>query len=135
MSDLIENPFEIWQTPDGGATFYFSYSDKNLTTGVLLLQPGSSLPKHNRPGGCENLVQLSGQCEMTVFSVEDEGRIEKSVELSVDEQLRMSKGQWHIHANSSGEPSLTFFKLVGDITEIMGVLRKTNLQIEPKDMG
>lgn len=127
---MDEEPFEVWQSPDGGARFVFSHSSKGFTTGVLILKPDAKLPKHNRPLGFENLTQLSGKCEMTVFKEKDAEKIEKVTELNPGEVLKMGKGQWHIHANPYRETSITFFKLVGDIIEIMKVLRATNQRVE-----
>jgi quercetin dioxygenase-like cupin family protein len=126
---MPDDPFETWRTDDG-ATFVFSYSDDKLTTGALILQPGAKLPKHNRPVGYENLTQLSGRSEMTVYDMTDEEKIEKVVELQNGEVLRMQRGQWHIHANPYDEISITFFKLVGDITEIMKILRENNIKVK-----
>lgn len=124
-------PFEAWETQDGLARFTFSHSDSEFTTGVLTLQPGVSLPKHNRPHGYESLTQLAGTSTLTVYATE--GDIDRIVELEAGDVLRMDKGQWHIHGNESDEVSITFFKLVGDITDIMDVLRQGNVEIELKE--
>lgn len=113
-------PFEIWKDPDTGVVFYFSHSDEKLTTGVMMIPPGAALPKHNRPHAYENLVQVGGKCQMTVF--DKNGNSTKHI-LNVNNSLRMQKGQFHIHANPYDEPSYTLFKAEGDITEIMKVLR------------
>jgi quercetin dioxygenase-like cupin family protein len=131
---MNEEPFKVWQSPDGKARFVFSHSSKDFTTGVLILQPGAQLPKHNRPLGFENLTQLSGKCEMTVFDVSDNEKIGKTVDLEVGDILKMQKGQWHIHANPHNDISITFFKLVGDITEIMKMIRNTNVEIKLRDL-
>ncbi len=113
-------PFEIWKDPNTGVVFYFSHSDENLTTGVMMIPAGTELPKHNRPLAYENLVQIADKCKMTVF--EDDGRSTDKV-LEAGDSLRMEKGQYHIHANPFNEPSYTLFKAEGDITEVMKVLR------------
>lgn len=115
-------PFEVWRDPATGVEFCFSHSDKNLTTGVMYIPPGTQLPKHNRPKAFENLIQIAGKCRMTVFDLNGEDSLEKV--LSPGDTLRMEKGQHHIHANPFNEKSYTLFKAEGDITEIMKVLRE-----------
>lgn len=127
-----KNPIEIYETPDAQARFYFSHSDKYFSTGVLVLQPGAALPKHNRPLAIENLTQITGKCLMTLFDEHDKPR---GIELKPGEGVRMYKGQWHIHANPYNEASVTLFKAEGDITEIMGALRKINNKIETNQSG
>lgn len=127
-------PIEIYDTPDGKARFYFSHSDESMTTGVLVLQPGASLPKHNRPNGIENLTQISGTCKMTLFDEQDQPT---DYILKVGEGVRMYKGQWHIHANPFDEVSITLFKLEGNIVDIMKILRETSTKIDtnsPKNL-
>lgn len=114
--------FEVWRDSSTSVVFYFSHSDETFTTGVMLIPPDSALPKHNRPLAYENLIQLSGKCKITVFDTQDHGTDHI---LSVDDSFRMEKGQYHIHANPFDEPSLTFFKAEGDITEIVKVLRES----------
>lgn len=118
---MTETPFEIWQDPQTKVTFYFSHSDENLTTGVMVIPPKTELPKHNRPKAFENLVQVSGKCVMIVFD-ESENSTEHTLE--VGSTLRMEKGQYHIHSNPFDEISYTLFKAEGDITEVMKVLRE-----------
>lgn len=119
-------PFEIWQDPETKVTFYFSHSDENLTTGVMMIPAGAALPKHNRPNAFENLVQVSGSCLMQVFDNND-----SSVDhvLKPGDTLRMEKGQFHIHSNPYSEPSYTLFKAEGDITEVMKVVRETFIKV------
>ncbi|MBP7018149.1 hypothetical protein KBB17_01465 [Candidatus Saccharibacteria bacterium] len=127
---MQEEQFEIYETPDKSARFVFSYSDDKLTTGLLIMKPGSILAKHNRPLGFENLMQISGKCQTIVFEEDDPESIEKEVEMSPGDLVQMNKGQWHIHANPFKEESITFFKLVGDITEIMQKLRDDNIKVK-----
>lgn len=122
----MENAIAIYESPDRKARFYFSHSDSQLTTGVMVLQPGAVLSKHNRPHAFENLTQVAGRCFMTLF---DEKDVPAEIELRVGEGVRMDKGQWHIHANPYDEVSLTLFIADGDITEIMETLRKTFTKI------
>jgi quercetin dioxygenase-like cupin family protein len=127
---MPEEPFEVWRTEDEGATFVFSHSDNRLTTGALILKPGAKLPKHSRPLGYENLTQLSGKSEMTIYDMSDIEKVEKTVELQTGDVLKMQKGQWHVHANTYDEISITLFKLVGDITDIMKTLRESNVNVK-----
>ncbi len=113
-------PFEIWQDPITKVRFYFSHSDKDLTTGVMEIPSGAELPKHNRPKAFENLVQVAGQCVIKVFNGDDV----TEHTLNVGDTLRMEKGQHHIHSNPFSETSQTLFKAEGDITEVIKVLRE-----------
>lgn len=131
---INKNPIEIYETPEGGARFYFSHSDKNFTTGVLILQPKAALPRHNRPFAFENLTQVFGKCNMSLF---DENNERVDYELKAGEGIRMPEGQWHIHGNPYNEISVTLFKAEGDITEIMNTLRQMNRKLEtnnPKNL-
>ncbi len=75
-------------------------------------------------------MQISGKCQTIVFEEDDPESIEKEVEMSPGDLVQMNKGQWHIHANPFKEESITFFKLVGDITEIMQKLRDDNIKVK-----
>jgi len=119
--------FEVWEDPTGKVRFCFSHSDANFTTGVMIMQPGAELPVHNRPLAYENLLQLSGRCKMNLLT--PQGGIQREVILEIGSTLKMDKAQWHIHANPFNETSLTLFKAVGDITEVVKVLRRTFTQI------
>lgn len=119
--------FEVWESPDGQARFYFSHFDKIFTAGVMMLRPGAQLPKHNRPLAVENLVQVGSECQMTLLDDHDE--IEEEHVLKTGDTLRMKKGQWHIHANPFPDISLTLFKAEGDITTVMAVLRESFTKI------
>lgn len=114
-------PFEAWKDPATGVEFVFTHSDEKFTTGVMYIPPGAALPKHNRPKAFENLKQISGKCQMTVFELDSEGSFDKV--LDPGDTLRMEKGQFHIHSNPFEEKSFTLFKAEGDITEVMKVLR------------
>lgn len=119
--------FEVWDSPDGQVRFCFSHSGSDFTTGVMILQPGAALPKHNRPLAYENLLQLEGSCTMTLVS--ESGEAQSVYALKPGDSLRMEKGQWHIHANPNAAASLTLFKAEGDITAVMDNLRKTFTQV------
>lgn len=118
---------EIYESPDGSSRFYFSWSDDKLTTGVLVLQPGAALPKHQRPHAIENDVQVIGKCLMTIFDGKDN---KKEVEILEGEGVRIPKGQWHIHGNPYDTVSVTLFKAEGDILEVMRLLRETYKKVK-----
>lgn len=124
---MNENAIEIYESKDEKSRFYFSHSDKNLTTGVLVLQPKSALPRHNRPLAIENLTQVGGKCLMTLF---DEKDSPNDIELKVGEGVRIRKGQWHIHGNPYNEVSVTLFKAEGDILETMNTIKDANKKID-----
>ena len=124
---MEENAITIYETPDKKARFYFSLSDNNLTTGVLVMEPNCALPKHNRPHAIENLTQVYGKCLMTLY---DEKEQIREIELAVGEGVRMPKAQWHIHANPFNEVSVTLFIAQGDITDIVKHLIETSTRIE-----
>ena len=119
--------FEVWEDPQTHVRFYFSHSDEQFTTGVMVIPAHTELPKHNRPFAIENLVQVSGKCLMKVF---DENDIATEHILEPGDNLSMAKGQYHIHANPNDEPSATLFKAVGDITSIVATLRENFTRID-----
>ena len=119
--------FEVWESPDGQARFCFSHSDGVFTTGVLILQPGCELPKHNRPLAVESLVQLSGRS--TIKLLDDDGILDSERTLLPADGIAMEKGQWHIHANPFDVESTTMFKADGNITDIVAELRRTYTEI------
>ena len=123
--------FEVWEDPATETRFCFSHSDENFTTGVMILQPKIELPKHNRPLAFENLLQISGRCEMRLL--DEAGNLQATHTLNPGDSLRMEKGQWHIHANPFDEESATLFKAEGDITAIVEKLRETFTAIRPRN--
>lgn len=123
---MKDNAIAIYETIDAKARFYFSHSDSSFTTGVLVLEPGAALQKHNRPHAVENLTQITGKCFMTLFDTND---VATEIELTAGEGMRMDKGQWHIHANPYQEVSVTLFKAEGDILEIMQTLKSNTKKI------
>lgn len=120
--------FEVWDDPSGQVRFCFSHTGTDFTTGVMILQPGAALPKHNRPLAYENLLQLDGGCTMTLLN--ESGDTEAIHMLNPGDALHMDKGQWHIHANPNAQVSLTLFKADGDITAILDNLCKTFTQVD-----
>ncbi len=112
---------ETYESQDGGVRFYFSHSDKNFTTGVMVIRPHYELPKHNRPFAIENLAQISGESAMKLFS--DETNYIEHI-LKPGDNLQIPTDQYHIHANTKDIESITLFKAVGDITAVMDSIRK-----------
>ena len=123
--------FEIWEDPSGHARFYFSYISPEFTTGTLVLKPDTELPRHHRELAFDNLVQVSGTCQLTLTN--DAGDIEASYELRPGTAIRLPKGQWHIHANPYEEESVTLFKAEGDATEMVQMMHHKYTKIEPID--
>ena len=118
---------ETYESQDGGVRFYFSHSDKNFTTGVMVIRPHYELPKHNRPFAIENLVQISGESIIKLFS--DETNYTEHL-LKPSDNLQIPLGQYHIHANTTDIESATLFKAVGDITVVMDNIRSGYKPIE-----
>jgi len=112
---------ETYESQDGGVRFYFSHSDEKFTTGVMVIRANYELPKHNRPLAVENLVQISGECVMKLFS--DETNYTEHI-LEVGDSLEIPRGKYHIHANTTSIESITLFKADGDITAVMENIRK-----------
>ena len=112
---------ETYESQDGGVRFYFSHSDKNFTTGIMVIRPHYELPKHNRPFAIENLAQISGESVMKLFS--DETNYTEHI-LKPGDNLQIPIGQYHIHANTKDIESIALFKADGDITAVMDIIRK-----------
>jgi quercetin dioxygenase-like cupin family protein len=121
--------FHMLEDPKGQARFCFAHVGTDFSTGVLVLKPDTELPKHNRPQAEENLLQIVGRSQVSLLS--ESGEIEATYELTPGTSVHMKKGQWHIHANPFGEPSVTQFYADGDITGIVEDMRQTYAAIEP----
>lgn len=121
------NFIEAYEDKDRIVKFYFTHSDSQFTTGVMVIQPHAELPKHNRPLAIEHLVQVSANCTMKLFS--DEENFEEKVMLPGN-YIQIPKGQYHIHSNPFDQESVTLFKAEGDITKVMEVIRKDFNKIE-----
>jgi len=115
---------EIYEDQDGKVRFYIAYSDKNLSTGILILEPHIELPKHNRPY-LEQLIQVYGTCIIKLF---DENEVEEKT-LKEKDSLEIPANKYHIHLNPTGEKSITMWKVEGDITPIIEKIRKTYKKI------
>lgn len=121
------NYIEAYEDKNKIVKFYFTHSDSQFTTGVMVIQPYKELLKHNRPLAVENLIQVSGTCIMKLFI--DEINFEEKI-MNTGTYIQIPKGQYHIHSNPSDEESITLFRAEGDITKIMKSLRKEFDQIK-----
>ena len=97
-----------------------SESSTDLSIGLLDLNPGKELAKHNRPVD-EELLQVHGSCVMKLY--ESNGVI-KEVVLHKGESLTIPANQYHIHSNPTDGQSLTLWKFPGDITEVIAHIRQ-----------
>ena len=110
--------FEKYALEQG--SIMIAFSDKNLSIGILELNPKQEMPKHNRPG-TESLYQIKGKCTMKLF--EDDGSVKETV-LNEGESMEIPASKFHIHSNPFGEVSLTLWKFTGDITEALSKIRE-----------
>ncbi len=99
-----------------------AYSDENLSVGILAIDPGQELSKHNRPA-LESLFQIKGSCVMKLF--DDDGS-SREVLLNEGDSIDIPPLTFHIHSNPHHEQSITFWKASGDITEIINNIRNSN---------
>lgn len=114
------NFIEAYEDKEGIVKFFFTHSDENFTTGVMIVKPNSEPSKHNRPLAVENLIQIYGKCLMKLFS--DENTFEEKL-MTPGTYIQIPQAQFHIHANPYNEESITLFRAQGDITKIMEVIR------------
>lgn len=110
---------EIYKLPQGLITI--SHCDKQLSIGLLELNPGQALSRHNRPVD-EELVQISGSCTMKMFRGED---LVKRVVLKERERLVILANQDHIHSNPTEERSITLWKFEGNVVDIIESIRQS----------
>jgi len=103
---------ELISIPEGKMVII--HSDKNLSVGYLVLNPGKELAKHNRPV-LEHLRQISGKSVMKLF----DGNKVREITLKEDDSLEIPASQYHIHANPFSELSYTLWLFHGDISEII----------------
>ena len=126
-SDIIvlmknkQKNIEIYDSVDGNSRFYIAYSGKDFSTGIMVIKPGISLPKHNRPLAIENLTQISGKCLIKII---DEDEKITDYELNSGESIKIEKGKYHIHANPHEDISVTLWMADGDIVDIIETIRK-----------
>ncbi|MCK4326875.1 MAG: cupin domain-containing protein [Candidatus Diapherotrites archaeon] len=111
--------FELYNIPQG--KIGIAYSGKDFSTGYLELEPGTELAKHNRPV-LEQLMQIKGASTMIMF----DGDEQKEIVMEVGDKLDIPAGQYHAHANTGTESSITLWKASGDITEIIDAIRKSS---------
>ncbi len=107
---------EIYELPQG--KIIIGFSNRELSIGLLVLNSGQSLPKHNRPVN-EELLQIKGKCMMKVFS-EDSSH---EIELNENSSLKIPANTFHIHSNPFNQESITLWKFQGDITSIIDKIR------------
>lgn len=110
---------EIYKLPQG--KMIISFSDENLSIGLLELNPNQELSKHTRPVN-EELVQICGSCIIKLF---DKDESIKEVTLNEGEKLEIPANQFHIHSNPFNEESITLWKFEGDIVEIIEDIRNS----------
>lgn len=120
------NNIEIYDNSDGKVRFYITHSDENFSTGIMIIKPDTSLPKHNRPFAVENLTQISGKCLVKVFDDTDQPN---EYELTPGEGIRIEKAKYHIHSNPFNEISATLWLAEGNIVDIIDNIRKTYIKI------
>ncbi len=107
--------FEIYEIPQGN--IMIAFSDENLSVGTLELDPGQKLSKHNRPV-LESLFQIKGKCVIKFD--------EDNVTMEEGDSINIEPEKFHIHSNPFDEPSITFWKATGDITEIINKIRENS---------
>lgn len=110
--------FELFKIPQG--KMLIAFSDKNLSVGALWLDPKKELPKHNRPV-LESLFQLKGKSLIKIF---EKAGI-KEVILKEDESIDIPPLKYHIHSNPYDEISITLWKFIGDVTEVINKIRES----------
>lgn len=108
---------EIYKLPQG--KIIVSFSDKNLSIGLLELDSYQELEKHNRPVN-EELVQISGSCLIKLYNNE----LVEEVILNEGEKLVIPANQFHIHSNPSNNKSITLWKFEGNIVDIIKNIKK-----------
>jgi len=115
--------YEIYQLPQG--KIILSSITKDLSIGILCLNPRQELAKHNRPV-TEQLVQVVGTCVMKIF---DGDSLIKEVTLQENDTLTLPANQFHIHSNLTDQISVTMWKFEGNILEVIQKIRKENNKI------
>lgn len=105
---------EILKIPEG--RIIIGFSDKSLSIGLLELNPGKELSKHNRPVK-EELVQIKGNCLIKILDGD-------KINLIEGKKLEIPARQFHIHSNPTPEKTLTLWKFQGDISEVIRKIRE-----------
>jgi len=114
--------YEVYKLPQG--KIVFSSIAKDLSTGILCLNPHQELPRHSRPV-VEQLVQMVGTCVMKLF----EGDLIKEVTLQENDVLTIPANQFHVHSNLTDQISVTMWKFEGDISAVIQKIREDNEKI------
>lgn len=109
---------EIYRLAQG--LIAITHYDRNLSVGVLELEPKQELSRHNRPVD-EELVQIYGSSTMKIFEGDN---LIKDIVLKKGERVVIPANQYHIHSNPTGEKSITLWKFEGDIVEVIENIRK-----------
>lgn len=112
--------FDNYKIPEGH--IMIAHSDEQLSVGVLGIDPGQELQKHNRPA-LESLFQIKGKCIMKLFEEDDTVR---EIILEEGESIDIPPLMFHVHANPFDDESITFWRARGDITEIIKSIRNNS---------
>lgn len=112
--------YKIYKLPQG--QIVINVSNKDLSTGILFLNPHQELPKHKRPIA-EQLIQLVGTCILKLF---EEDKVIQEIILHENETLTIPANQFHKHINSTRNFSVTMWKFEGDVTEVIQKIRDDN---------
>ena len=118
--------YEVYELPQG--KIVLTSITKNLSTGVLYLNPHQELLKHNRPV-TEQLLQVLGTCVIKLFDGE---LFTQEITLHENETLTIPANQFHVHKNPTNEASLTIWKFEGDILKVIQKIREANKKIITK---
>ncbi|OGL83659.1 hypothetical protein A3B36_01230 [Candidatus Uhrbacteria bacterium RIFCSPLOWO2_01_FULL_55_36] len=103
-----------------GPIVYVASSNRLKSVGYLELPPGTEAARTHRPVE-ERLTQAEGESLVTTF---DESGNPVLNQMSRGSELRIPAGVEHIHANPFGRVSITKWVFEGDVTEIIGGLRR-----------
>jgi len=118
--------YEVYELPQG--KIVLTSITKNLSTGVLYLNPYKELLKHNR-SVTEQLLQVLGTCVIKLFDGE---LFTQEITLHENETLTIPANQFHVHKNPTNEASLTIWKFEGDILKVIQKIREANKKIITK---
>ena len=110
---------EAYQLPQG--QMIIGHADEATSVGLLRLEAGQALAKHNRPVK-EELYQLEGRCVVELF--QEDNQVEPVV-MNPGDRLEIPAGQFHIHANPYDVPGAAFWKFEGDIIPIIEQIRQS----------
>ena len=108
---------EIYKIPQGKIIIIFS--DKNLSIGLLELNPKKELALHNRPV-MEELLQIYGSSIIKIFK----NKNKKNIKLNKNKMIKIPAKQYHIHSNPMNKKSITLWKFNGNITKIITEIKK-----------